>query len=304
MSASASFEALTPTSFLLRSGRVYADRDAVIDGERRFTFAEFLDRCLRLGGALRNMGVAEGGRVAVLAPNTHVLLEAHYGVPFAGAVLVALNSRLTAADLSFVIAHSGAQVLIYDFDSESVAREVAAQVGGGLRLVRAGRPDDQYEHLLAASGPYHRAVSDERGLISINYTSGTTGKQKGVMYHHRGAYLQALAMAMETRLDCDSTFLWTLPMFHCNGWCFTWGVTAAGAAHLCLRKPDPELIWKHLRESSVTHFNGAPTMLVMLAWHAAAGKLARAVRVATGGGPPTPAILERMAELGMDVTHL
>jgi len=304
MSATASFEALTPTSFLLRSGKVYADREAVIDGERRFSYAEFLDRCLRLGGALRNMGVPEGGRVAVLAPNTHVLLEAHYGVPFAGAVLVALNMRLTAADLSFIVEHSGAQVLIYDFEFEGVARDVSTQVGGGLRLVRAGRPDDQYEHLLAGSGPYHRAVSDERGLISINYTSGTTGKPKGVMYHHRGAYLQALAMAMETRLDCDSTFLWTLPMFHCNGWCFTWGVTAAGAAHLCLRKLDPGPVWKHLRESNVTHFNGAPTVLVMLAWHADAAKLARAVRVATGGAPPTPAILQRMAELGMDVTHL
>jgi len=304
MSATASFEALTPTAFLLRSGKVYADRAAVIDGERRFSYAEFLDRCLRLAGALRNMGIPEGGRVAVLAPNTHVLLEAHNGVPLAGAVLVALNTRLTAADLSFIVAHSGARVLIYDFDFEGAARDISAQVGAGLRLVRAGRPDDQYENLLAASGPYQRPVSDERGLISINYTSGTTGRPKGVMYHHRGAYLQALAMALETRLDCDSTFLWTLPMFHCNGWCFPWGVTAAGAAHLCLRKLDPGLVWKHLRESGVTHFNGAPTVLVMLAWHAAAGKLSRAVRVATGGAPPTPAILQRMGELGMDVTHL
>ena len=304
MSSTASFEALTPTSYLLRSGTVYADRDAVIDGERRFSYAEFLDRCLRLGGALRDMGVAEGGRVAVLAPNTHVLLESHYGVPFAGAVLVALNARLTAGDLHAIVAHSGAQVLIYDFEFESVAREITAQAGGGLRLVRAGRPDDQYEHLLAASGPYRRAVGDERGLISINYTSGTTGAPKGVMYHHRGAYLQALAMAMETRLDCDSTLLWTLPMFHCNGWCFTWGATAAGAVHLCLRKFDPETVWKLLREANVTHFNGAPTVLVMLAWHATAAKLERAVRVATGGAPPTPALLQRMAELGMDVTHL
>ena len=304
MSASASFEALTPTSFLLRSGKVYGSRVAVIDGERRFTYAEFLDRCLRLGGALRNMGVVEGGRVAVLAPNTHVLLESHYGVPFAGAVLVALNVRLTASDHAQVVAHSGAQVLIYDFEQEAVAADIAAQVGGGLRMVRAGRPDDQYERLLAGSAPYHRAVSDERGLISINYTSGTTGKPKGVMYHHRGAYLQALAMAMETRLDCNSNFLWTLPMFHCNGWCFTWGVTVAGAVHLCLRKLDPGVVWRHLRESNVTHLNGAPTVLVMLAWHPDAARLERAVRVATGGAPPTPAILQRMAALGMDVTHL
>jgi len=124
------------------------------------------------------------------------------------------------------------------------------------------------------------------------------------MYHHRGAYLQALAMAMETRLDCDSTFLWTLPMFHCNGWCFPWAVTASGAVHLCLRRFEPALVWRRLRESGVTHFNGAPTVLIMLAWHPDASRLPRPVRVGTGGAPPTPAILERMAELGMDVTHL
>jgi len=304
MSTAASFEALTPTSFLLRSGSVYGDRAAVIDDGRRFTYAELLERCLRLAGALRNMGIPEGGRVAVLAPNTHVLLEAHCGVPFSGAVLVALNTRLAPADLSFIVAHSGAQALLYDYEFEAIARDIEGQVGGGLRLVRAGRADDQYEHLLAASGPYQRTVTDERGLLSINYTSGTTGKPKGVMYHHRGAYLQALAMAMETRLDCDSAFLWTLPMFHCNGWCFPWGVTAAGAVHLCLRKFDPGIVWKHLRESNVTHLNGAPTVLTMLAWHPEAAKLARPVRVATGGAPPTPAILQRMAELGMDVTHL
>jgi fatty-acyl-CoA synthase len=240
----------------------------------------------------------------VLSPNTHVLLEAHYGVPFAGAVLVALNTRLTASDLAFVVGHSGAQVLIYDHELEATAREIEAHAGGELRMVRAGRPEDPYEHLLAGSPPWHRPVLDERGLLSINYTSGTTGKPKGVMYHHRGAYLQALAMAMETRLDCDSVFLWTLPMFHCNGWCFPWSVTAAGAVHLCLRKFDAAAVWKHLRDSGVTHLNGAPTVLVMLAWDPAAARLDRPVRVATGGAPPTPAILTRMAELGLDVTHL
>src|SRR5262245_34828294 len=159
MSSAASFEALTPTSFLLRSGRVYGDRTAVIDDDRRFSYAELLDRCLRLAGALRNMGVAEGGRVAVLSPNTHVLLEAHYGVPFAGAVLVALNTRLTAADLSFIVSHSGAQVLVYDYEFEAVARDIAAGVGNELRLVRAGRADDPYAHLLANATPSPRPVA-------------------------------------------------------------------------------------------------------------------------------------------------
>jgi fatty-acyl-CoA synthase len=304
VSVTASFEALTPTSFLSRSGRVYADRIAVIDGDRRFTYAEFLDRSLRLGGALRGMGIGEGSRVAVLAPNTHVLLEAHHGVPFAGAVLVALNTRLTAADHAYSVEHCDARVLIYDYEFEDVAREVAARSDGTLRLVCAGRPGDAYELLIGGAAPWRHPVADERGLVSINYTSGTTGKPKGVMYHHRGAYLQALAMAMETRLDSDSTFLWTLPMFHCNGWCFPWGVTAAGATHLCLRRFDPAAVWTHLRESNVTHFNGAPTILVMLAWHPDAAPLPRTVRVATGGAPPTPALLERMAGLGVDVTHL
>src|SRR5262249_46379121 len=162
-----------------------------------YTYAQLLDRCLRLAGALRNMGVPEGGRVAVLSPNTHLLLEAHYGVPFAGAVLVALNTRLTAADLSGIVAHSGAQVLIFHPRLEALAQEIAARTGGELRLVRGGRLDDQYERLLASAAPWHRPVTDERALLAINYTSGTTGKPKGVMYHHRGAYLQALAMAME-----------------------------------------------------------------------------------------------------------
>ena len=300
-----SFEPLTPTAFLRRSATVFADRIAVIDGECRYTYSEFFDRVQRLAGALRALGVVPGARVAVLAPNTHVLLEAHYGVPFAGAVLVALNQRLTANDLAYIIKHSEARVLIYDRDFETVARDIAQQAGNALKLVRAGGADE-YENLLADATPHAEPVADERGMLSINYTSGTTGKPKGVMYHHRGAYLQALAMAAHMRLDCDSVYLWTLPMFHCNGWCFTWGVTAAGATHLCLRKVDPELIWKHLRESGITHFCAAPTVLIMIAWSEAAarGKLARTIRAATGGAPPTPAILTRMAELGIDVTHL
>ena len=300
-----SFEALTPTAFLRRSATVFGDRTAVIDGDLQLTYAELYQRALQFAGALRAMGVSDGARAAVLAPNTHMLLEAHYGVPFAGAVLVALNQRLTAGDLAFVIQHSDAQVLIYDHEFETVARNIALTVGAGLRLIRAGGADE-YEHWLAAATPHAEPVTDERNMLSINYTSGTTGKPKGVMYHHRGAYLQALAMVAHMRLDCTSTYLWTLPMFHCNGWCFTWGVTAAGATHLCLRKLDPELIWRHLRDSGVTHFCAAPTVLIMIAWAAAAnqGGISRRVHAATGGAPPTPAILTRMAELGIAVTHL
>jgi fatty-acyl-CoA synthase len=306
MERSISFEPLTPAAFLARSARVYADRVAVIDGERRYTYAQFLERAMRLAGALRALGIEDGGRVAVLAPNTHVLLESHYGVPFAGAVLVALNPRLTPADLTQIVEHAGASVLVFDHELEPAAREIARNRGAGLKLVRAGGGSDEYEALLQNAVPHASPVTDERGLISINYTSGTTGAPKGVMYHHRGAYLQALAMALHTQLDCASVFLWTLPMFHCNGWCFTWAVTAAGGTHLCLRKLDPDLVWAHLNDSGVTHFNAAPTVLTMLAWHPAAPqqKPARTIRVATGGAPPTPALLARMSVLGMDVTHL
>ncbi len=298
-----SFEALTPTAFLRRSASVFADKTAVIDGDQRWTYAQLLERCTRLAGALRNAGVQAGERVAVLAPNTHVLLESHYGVPFAGAVLVALNVRLTAAELSYIIEHSDAKILIYDFEFEDTARAIAAAVKHKLTLIRASG-DGQYEKFLTDATPLTEPVADERSLISINYTSGTTGKPKGVMYHYRGAYLQALAMAMHSTLNESSVFLWTLPMFHCNGWCFTWAVTAAGGTHLCLRKADPALIWQHLRDSGVTQFNAAPTILIMLAWHDHAQPLPHTVNVSTGGAPPTPALLARMAELNMNMTHL
>jgi fatty-acyl-CoA synthase len=298
-----SYEPLTPTSYLTRAGRVYADRIAVIDGDERFTYAELLDRACRLAGGLRSLGVRDGARVAVLAPNTHVLLEAHYGVPLAGAVLVALNPRLTPADLTRIVEHAGASVLIYDYEHEAAAAGISRAAGAALVCIRAGG-EDTYETLLRDASPYASTPADERGLIAINYTSGTTGVPKGVMYHHRGAYLQALAMALHMQLVTGSVFLWTLPMFHCNGWCFTWAVTAAGGTHLCLRKLEPGRVWQHLAESGVTHFNAAPTVLIMLAWHADARTLERRVKVGTGGAPPTPALLARMSALGMDVTHL
>jgi fatty-acyl-CoA synthase len=298
-----SFEALTPTAFLRRSAHVFPDKIAVIDGDQRWTYAQLLERCTRLAGALRAAGVQPGERVAVLAPNSHVLLESHYGVPFAGAVLVALNMRLTAADLAYIIEHSDARVLIYDVEFEDTARAIAAGIKHPLKLVRAGGADE-YENFLAHATPHAADVADERALLSINYTSGTTGKPKGVMYHHRGAYLQALAMAMHTHMHESSVYLWTLPMFHCNGWCFTWGVTAAGGTHLCLRKLDAGAIWQHLRESGVTQLCAAPTVLIMMAWHEAAQPLPRTVNIATGGAPPTPALLARMAELNINMTHL
>jgi fatty-acyl-CoA synthase len=295
-----SFEPLTPTAFLARAAIVHRDRLAVVDGELRLTYLELRERAARLAGALAGLGVEPGGRVAVLAANSALMLEAHYGVPLAQAVLVALNVRLSADELGYILDHSGAGVLLYDNELEPLAQAASAASAGGAQLVSAL----ECERLLAQADAAWRVVTDERGLLAINYTSGTTGRPKGVMYHHRGAYLQALAMALHVQLGPGSVFLWTLPMFHCNGWCFTWAVTAAGARHVCLPRPDPASIWRLIDEAGVTHFNAAPTVLIDLASHPAAHAPSRPVRIATGGAPPSPALLARFAELGIEITHL
>ncbi|ASR33882.1 acyl-CoA synthetase [Prauserella marina] len=294
-----SFEPLTPVSFLDRAASAHGDRVAVVDGDLRWTYAELRERCRRLAGGLAPL--ADGKPVAVLAPNTHVLLEANFGVPWAGVPLVAINTRLAAAEIAYILDHSEAGVLIYDPVFEEVAGAALALSSTRPKTVCVG---EQYEKLLTSASPLALAPDDERALLSINYTSGTTGKPKGVMYHHRGAFLQALAMVGHTGLTPSSVHLWTLPMFHCNGWCFPWAVTAAAATHVCLPKVEPSEVWRLLGDEGVTHLNGAPTVLSMLAYAKEAEPLTRTVRVATGGAPPSPAILRRMGELGFDVTHL
>jgi fatty-acyl-CoA synthase len=292
------FETLTPTAYLDRSAAVFPDRTAVVDGALRLTYAEFHDRCLRQAGLLAGLGVEPGDRVAVLAPNTHLMLESHYGVLYAGAVLVALNTRLSTAELAYIVEHSGARVLLHDPELREPAAEVVA--GLDVRLVDGG---EEYETLLRAAGPRRVPVTDERAVMALNYTSGTTGRPKGVMYHHRGAYLQAMAMALHFKLDSESVYLWTLPMFHCSGWCFTWAVTLAGGTHICLPRLDPAKVWELIAGGEVTHFCGAPTVLIMLANHPSA-RPGGDVVVATGGAPPSPTLLERCGELGLRVTHL
>ena len=298
------FESMTPSSFLLRSMQVFADEPAVVDGDRRFTYAEFGARCLALTGALASLGVGAGDRVAALCSNSHVMLELHNGVPLRGAVLVPLNIRLTADELVYIVEHSGARLLVATRELADRATEVATRTGIDLLLESDG--PGGYDAALSGAAAAPVPVSDERGLLAINYTSGTTGQPKGVMYHHRGAYLQALAMAFHARLDSDSRYLWTLPMFHCNGWCFTWGVTAAGGTHVCLRSVDVHQIWKALSTQGVTHFSAAPAVLRLIADadEAADASLRPTVRVDTGGAPPSPALLERFEALGMSVQHL
>lgn len=305
------FEPLTPTAFLRRAARVHRDRTALVDGERRLTYAELERRTLGLAGSLAarrlsflNKGLRKdnhGERVAVLATNSSVLLEAHYAVPFAGAVMVPLNHRLAVPELRYILEHSGATLLLCDEQLAARGEEVAATLGGSLEVVVEGAG---YEELVAAGKGFEPEPPEETGLLSLNYTSGTTGRPKGVMYHHRGAYLQALAMAWHARLEPRSRFLWTLPMFHCHGWCFSWAVSAAGGTHVCLRETDPQAIWAAIERESITHLNAAPTLLLSIAAAAPQSRSGPPIQVATGGAPPTPTLLAELAELGIEVTHL
>lgn len=273
----------------------------------RLTYAELFDRACRLAGALIDLGVRPGDRVAALCVNSHVMLELHHGVPLAGAVLVPTNIRLSVDELAYIVGHSGSRVLVATSELAPQAWQLALVIPG-LRIVLAGESDiDEYEEMLASATVRTVACADERDVLAINYTSGTTARPKGVMYHHRGAYLQALAMAYHARLVADSRYLWTLPMFHCDGWCFPWAVTAAGATHVCLRAIDPAEIWHLIRTEGITHYSAAPTVLTLIANAPAAeqGPLPRhTVRVDTGGAPPSPTLLERMSELRMEVNHL
>lgn len=299
-----SYEPLTPTAFLERSARVWANRPAVIDGDTVWTYAEFYDQAKRLAGALHSLEVAEGDRVAVLGPNRPLLLTAHYAVPYAKAVLVALNHRLNTDEISVILRHSGAQLLLVD---GAFADRIDELITDNPDLtVLVGGPDGTLDALWDTAEPYAAPVEDENVLLALNYTSGTTGAPKGVMYTHRGAYLQSLAMAYHTELTTRSVMLWTLPMFHCNGWCFTWAVTAAGATHLCLPVIDTAAIWRHIRNDGVTHLNGAPTVLTMIVNDpdAANGPAPQTVHVASGGAPPSPTLLQELTERGFAITHL
>jgi fatty-acyl-CoA synthase len=296
---------LSPVLFLDRAASVFPEREAIIDGDRRFTYLEFSDRVHRLAGLLVEAGVRPGDRVAAVCANSHVMLELHNGVPMAGAVLVPVNIRLSVAEMTYIVEHSGARLLVATQELADEARIVAERTG--VTLLPAGFPASEYEQRLAASEWKPVDPVDETSLLAINYTSGSTGRPKGVMYSHRGAYLQALAVAYHTRLGLESAYLWTLPMFHCNGWCFTWAVTAAAAKHVCQRRIDPPSIWKTICEGGVTHMSGAPTLLTMIAEAANAmtePKPAHLVQVGVGGAPPSPALLARLAGLNMRVTHL
>ena len=295
---------LDPVSFLHRSATVHPERIAVVDGERRWTYAELRERVNRAASALRSRGIERHDRVGALCPNVPALLELHHAVPAAGGVLVAINVRLSPDEIRYILEHSGVRMLFVTAELEPLIVDPPA----GLEIVRVddGGAADPYEQLVsggdAAGVPSW--LTDEEEPIAVDYTSGTTGRPKGVVYTYRGAYLNALGEVIEAELGHHPVYLWTLPMFHCNGWCFPWAVTAAGGTHVCLRQVDPALVWRLLREEGVTHYNGSPTVQMTLVNHPDAGRLDRRVTAMVAAAPPSPALLARLEELNIRVVHV
>jgi fatty-acyl-CoA synthase len=301
---------LSPLDFARRTRRLHGHREAVVDGALRLSYEEFFDRCDRWSSALQELGVRPGDRVATIAPNTHAQLESFYAVPQLGAVLVPINYRLTPEDFVYIVNHSGSTVVC-------VAREYLAAVDG----VRDQMPDVKhfvafegdaegwldYEAAIGGSGPgFIRPEIGERDLLSINYTSGTTARPKGVMITHRNAAMNTIGTLLHMPIAVGERYLWTLPMFHANGWTYTWTVTAAAGTHICLRKVDPATIFGLIRDERVTWLCAAPTVLISLANAPASvrGEVPAGVHVVTAGAPPAAATIERMeGEFGWEVTQ-
>jgi acyl-CoA synthetase (AMP-forming)/AMP-acid ligase II len=304
---------LTPLEFARRARKLYGDREGVVDGDLRLTYERFFDRCDRWSAALQGMGVRKGDRVAYIAPNTHEQLESFYAVPQIGAVLVPINFRLTAEDFVYIAGHSGATVLCVHPDYVAAIDAVRGELGGVVHFVVLGKADGrdgwtEYEAALAHARPvFHRPDIDESDLVSLNYTSGTTAKPKGVMITHRNAWANIVGTLIHLHMGVDDRYLWTLPMFHANGWTFVWIVTAVGGTHICLPKVEPARIFDLIRNEHVNWLCAAPTVLISLANASdeTRGQVPPGVHVITAGAPPAAATIERMeGEFGWEVTQV
>jgi fatty-acyl-CoA synthase len=302
---------LSPLEFARRTRRLHGHREGVVDGDLRLTYEQFFDRCDRWSSALQQLGVAPGDRVATIAPNTHAQLEAFYAVPQIGAVLVPINYRLTAEDFVYIINHSGASVVCVDADYLDAVDSVRDQLPGVRHFVAFEGARDgwlDYEAAIAAASPgFTRADVNERDLLTINYTSGTTARPKGVMITHRNAMMNSIGTLLHLPIPVGERYLWTLPMFHANGWTYTWTVTAAAATHVCLRKVEPGAVFQLIRQERVGSLCAAPTVLISLANASAEvrGAVPPGVHVVTAGAPPAAATIERLEEqFGWEVTQV
>jgi acyl-CoA synthetase (AMP-forming)/AMP-acid ligase II len=302
---------LTPLEFARRTRALYADREALVDGDLRLTYEQFFQRCDRWSRALQALGVAPGDRVAYIAPNTHAQLESFYAVPQIGAVLVPINYRLNHEEFAYIITHSGSTVVCAHSDYLEAVDRVRDQLPGvrhfvALERTRTGWLD--YESLIAeAPASSRRPDIAETDLLTINYTSGTTSRPKGVMITHRNAYMNVIGTLLHVPVRMTDRYLWTLPMFHANGWTFTWTVTAAGGTHVCLRKVDPVKVFELVASEAITLLCAAPTVLIGIANAPADARMTArtGVRVVTAGAPPAAATIERMeGELGWPITHV
>lgn len=313
----ANFEPLSPVSFLRRAAQIAPNHTAIIHGTRRYSYAQFLERSCQLAHALASRGVGVGDCVAIMGANTPEMLEAHNAVPMMGAVLNSLNIRLDAKTIAFILNHGEAKALLTDTAFSVVIKEALTMVERPILVIDIDDSEGDggeclgetdYETFIAAAEPSFSGdqPSDEWQALSLLYTSGTTGDPKGCVYHHRGAYLNAMGNMQTMNLGRDSVYLWTLPMFHCDGWTFTWAVTAAVATHVCLRAVEPRAVFASIAENNVTHMCGAPIVMNMLANAPADVKtrFSQIVEIATGGAAPPSAVIEAMERDGFHVTHL
>ena len=307
---------LSPVTFLRWAATVYPEKTAVVHGDRRYSYRQFAERCRRLASALRKNGVGKGDTVSIIATNVPALLEAHYAVPMLGAVLNPLNTRLDAGTVAFILGHGEAKALLVDREfadtvEAALSRVAHAPLVVGIDdvLTEEGRVlgEVEYEAFLENGSPDFAPIppDDEWQAICLLYTSGTTGNPKGVVYHHRGAYLNALGNVLAMHMTNETVYLWTLPMFHCDGWTFTWSVTAVAGTHVCLRRVDPAVIFPAIAEHRVSHMCGAPVVLNMMvnAPDAVKVEFPRTVDIMTGGAAPPSAVIEAMEADGFRVLH-
>ncbi|MFT5113038.1 MAG: fatty-acyl-CoA synthase [Parasphingorhabdus sp.] len=313
----ANYTPLTPLSFLARTARTYPEHISVVHGERQFCWRETFERCIRLASALKNAGVSPGDTVAIIAPNVPAIFEVHFGVPMAGAVLNTINTRLDADTIAFILEHGEAKVLMVDTELTPTVKQALAKVSAKLLVIDIADAevtngehigDIEYEDFIASGDNSFdwSMPTDEWDAISLNYTSGTTGKPKGVVYHHRGAYLNAMSNAVGWNMGHHPVYLWTLPMFHCNGWCFPWTLAAIAGTSICQRRVEAGAIFNAIADQGVSHFCGAPIVLNILINAADSQRrdFNHQVNVMTAAAPPPASVLAEMEQQGFSMTHV